>query len=166
MAKVVVYAVTATAILFLLLRSSDNHHEHKGRVLNRRFGFKIRDRFAAFDPLVTKIEREAGKNVHGGSTDPENPRFVSQASDTYQYITAGGKLNTTLRLMILFPLLDREPNDGVVSLKELEAWIRQQAVERLDYITEKELESKDKNGDLSISFREYFPQFSVKDIGN
>lgn len=71
-----------------------------------------------------------------------------------------------MRLIILFPLLDREPKDGVVGFNELEAWISQRAMDRLNYVTQVELETKDKDGDLALSFNEYLPQFSKKDIGN
>ncbi|KAG6650455.1 hypothetical protein CIPAW_06G044800 [Carya illinoinensis] len=66
--------------------------------------------------------------------------------------------------MVLFPFLDTAPNDGVVSFKELEGWIAQQAHDRLNYRTEKELALRDKDGDGAISFREYLPHFSNEDI--
>ena len=50
--------------------------------------------------------------------------------------------------------------------KELEAWIVQQADDRLTYRTEKELALRDKDGDGAISFQEYNPQFSNEDLGN
>lgn len=169
MSKAVAYFLIATAILFFIVLSQLNLDGHKDRLINRRFGYKLLERAPTFDPIVTKIEREAEKKSQPEPTAAtrglSSTSSVSEVTETYQYLTSGGRLNTTLRLIILFPLLDREPKDGVVSFNELEAWITQRAVERLDYVTQAELESKDKNGDLSISFREYLPQFSDKDIG-
>ena len=170
MAKAVVYVLIATATLCFIVLSPLNLEEPKGR-LNRRLGYKLVERAPHFDPLVTEIEREAEKNKaqNIAPTPPrglDNTSSVKEAAETYQYLTSAGKLNTTLRLIILFPLLDREPKDGMVSFNELQAWITQRAVERLDYVTQAELESKDQDGDSALSFREYLPQFSDKDIGN
>ncbi|RDY11456.1 hypothetical protein CR513_03860, partial [Mucuna pruriens] len=168
MSKAVVYIVIATAVLFFIFLSPLNLEEPKGR-LNRRFGYKLLERAPNFDPLVTNIEREDEKKMHNEPaprmlSNLDSTSSVSDVAETYQYLTSGGKLNTTLRLIILFPLLDREPKDGVVGFNELEAWITQRAIERLDYLTQAELDSKDKNGDMAISFKEYLPQFSEKDI--
>ncbi|KAG4954448.1 hypothetical protein JHK82_040033 [Glycine max] len=169
MSRAVVYILIATAILFFIFRSPLNHEESKGR-LNRRFGYKLLERAPKFDPLVTNIERVVeNKMYHEPAprmlSNLDSTASVSDAVETYQYLTSGGKLNTTLRLIILFPLLDREPKDGVIDFNELEAWISQRATERLDYLTQAELDSKDKNRDLAVSFKEYLPQFSEMDIG-
>lgn len=73
-------------------------------------------------------------------------------------------LNITLRLLTLFPFLDTTPQNGVVSLKELEAWNVQQAVHRLNYRTQKEMTVRDKDGDGAITLRECLPQFSDEEI--
>ncbi|TKY55978.1 Reticulocalbin-2 protein [Spatholobus suberectus] len=168
MSKAVVYILIATAMLFFIFLSPLNLEEPKGR-LNRRFGYKLLERAPNFDPLVTNIERQVEKKMHHEPaprmlSNLDSTTSVSDVAETYQYLTSGAKLNTTLRLIILFPLLDREPKDGVVGFNELEAWITQRAIERLDYLTQAELDSKDKNGDLAVSFKEYLPQFSEKDI--
>lgn len=175
MSKAVVYSIIATATLFFfIVLSLWNLEESKGS-LNRRFGYKILERAPIFDPLVTKIERERQQKIDDEKNNINNvvPRTslgsttsVSEVAETYLYLTSGGKLNTTLRIIILFPLLDREPKDGFVAFNELGSWINQRALERLDYVTHAELESKDKNGDLSISLREYLPYLSEKDIGD
>ncbi|KAK7377471.1 hypothetical protein VNO80_02896 [Phaseolus coccineus] len=169
MSKAVVYILIATAVLFYKCLSPLNLGVPKSR-LNRRFGYKLLERAPSFDPLVTNNGREVEKKtIH----QEPSPRTFSNLDSTtspvdisgaYQYLTSGGKLNTTLRLIILFPLLDREPKDGVVGFEELEAWITQRATERLDYLTQAELDSKDNNGDLAISFKEYLPQFSQKHL--
>lgn len=179
MSKAVVYTVIATAtLLIFIVLSPLNLEESKGRLNNRRFGYKILERAPTFDPLVTKIERESEQKNQQHKNDFDNkknvaPRTglgstttVSEIKETYEYLTSGGTLNTTLRLIILFPLLDRDPKDGFVGFNELESWVTQRALERLDYATQVELESKDKNGDLALSFREYLPDLSEKDIGD
>ncbi|KOM48361.1 hypothetical protein LR48_Vigan07g206500 [Vigna angularis] len=169
MSKAVVYILIATAVLLYKCLFPLSQDEPKGS-LNRRFGYKLLERAPNFDPLVADIEREVEKKtthsepVPRTSTTLDNTTSPNDVSGTYQYLTSGGKLNTTLRLIILFPLLDREPKDGVVGFEELEAWVTQRASERLDYLTQAELDSKDKNGDLAISFKEYLPQFSEKRI--
>ncbi|KAG4915161.1 hypothetical protein JHK87_052718 [Glycine soja] len=168
MSKAVVYILIATAVLFFIFMSPLNLQKPKGRP-NRRFGYKLLERAPNLDPLVTNIEKEIEKKMYHEPaprmlSNLDSTTSVSDVIETYQYLTSGGKLNTTLRLIILFPLLDREPKDGVIGFNELEAWITQRAIERLDYLTQVELDSKDKNGDLAISFKEYLPQFSEKDM--
>ncbi|KAK7385003.1 hypothetical protein VNO78_30710 [Psophocarpus tetragonolobus] len=178
MSKAVVYIVIATAILFFVFIAPLNLEEPKGR-LNRRFGYKLLERAPTFDPVVANINENKMHNhehhqqqqqplvhvhVPRTSSNLDSSTSVSGVAETYQYLTSGGKLNTTLRLIILFPLLDREPKDGVVGFNELEAWITQRALERLDYLTQAQMDSKDKDGDLAISFMEYLPQFTMKDI--
>jgi len=158
-------------VLFYICFSPLKLGEPKSR-LNRRFGYKLRERAPNFDPLVANNEREVVKKMTEQEPAPrtwsnlDSTTSPVDVAGTYQYLTSGGKLNTTLRLVILFPLLDRDPKDGVVGFKELEAWITQRAIERLDYLTQAELDSKDIDGDLAISFKEYLPQFSDKHIGN
>lgn len=67
---------------------------------------------------------------------------------------------------MLFPFIDGEPEDGYISLRELEAWNVKQAKDRLFYRTQKDMDYYDKDGDGEISFREYLPQFSEEQIGN
>ncbi|XP_057442878.1 uncharacterized protein LOC130734458 [Lotus japonicus] len=171
-AVVVIYILVATATLFMIAILSPpvnfNKEGDKDR-LNRRFGYKIiLERAPKFDPLLTNIDRKEAQNINiNNAVVPrrlDSTTSASEVAETYQYLISGGTLNTTLRLIILFPLLDRDPKDGVVVFNELEAWITQRAVERLDLLTQAEFDSKDKNGDSAISFQEYLPQFSQHDI--
>ncbi|CAK8570179.1 unnamed protein product [Lathyrus sativus] len=169
MTKAVVYTLLATAtIIFFKFLSPLKHEEEKGS-FNRRFGYKILERAPNFDPIVTKIERGVtnfdsyNDKVVVSGTVLENTTSVNDISETYQFLTSSGKLNTTLRLMILFPLLDRETKDGFIVSNELESWITQRALERLDYFTQTQLESKDKDGDYCLSFSEYLPHLSEND---
>lgn len=162
MLKAVVLFLASTAVLFLLILASPHDHDQRqeGFGLNRRFGYNIADRTPIFDPLVTEMEREASDSDFG------SPLSVSEVSETYLYLTASGGLDMSSRLTLLFPLLDREPKDGLIGFKELEARITQQALERTDYLTQREMESNDRDGDSAISFWEYLPQFKNQDLGN
>ncbi|XP_045808719.1 calumenin-A [Trifolium pratense] len=179
MSKAVVYMLLATATLFLFIVRSQTNIEGKKGDLNRRFGYKILERAPIFDPIVTTIEREVEQrkqqknnnyfddnNVAVRRTGLGSTTSVSEVAETYQYLTSGGELNTTLRLYILFPLLDRKPKDGFIGFDELESWIIQRAMERLDYDTQVELDSMDMNGDLAVSFKEYLPHISKNEEKN
>ena len=169
MANAVVYALIATAFFIIMVFSPSRQHGRDHRGLNRRLGYEFR--ITNFDPLVSKLERLAENR---GQEDPinsttssfnfENSSFVDEVDDAYEYFSEG-KLNTTLRLYILFPLIDKAPTDGVVSCKELEAWFEHQAHQRLIYTTQKEMASRDKDVDGAIAFNEYLPQFFKEDIG-
>ena len=170
MSKAVVYIVITTVTLIFLMVNSRLTIEEKRGSLNRRFGYKILERAPNFDPLVTKIEREEeqifinnNNNSNNNYDDDKNDDVIHRSTDL-ESTTLGGQLNTTLRLITLFPLLDKEPKDGFVDFKELENWIIQRALGRLDYVTQSELESKDNNGDFAVSFREYLPNLSQNDI--
>ncbi|PPR80506.1 hypothetical protein GOBAR_AA40208 [Gossypium barbadense] len=153
MAKAMVYTFLAIAFIIFFLSPSKRHDHHR-MCLNRRLAHKV-----SFDPLMSRIER---------STDDKglskNTTYVPEVDDAQEYFQDDGVLNTTLRLMILFPLLDNAPKDGYISAKELEAWISQQTIDRLSYRTYKAMFWHDKDGDGAISFSEYLPQFSTKDI--
>lgn len=179
MAKAVVYALLATAFVIFIVFAPANpsiplNHPGINRRLGSRFGL------TTFDPLVIKIQRYAeekkGDDHHqhdnlidddDNNNNNNNSGFAKdyEIEDAPQYPGEEGRLNITLRLITLFPLLDQAPKDDVVSAWELRSWITEQAVERLNYTTQKELASYDKNGDGVISFGEYLPQFSDEDIG-
>ncbi|XP_059427722.1 uncharacterized protein LOC132192343 [Corylus avellana] len=165
MAKVVVYTLIATAVIILIVLSpSKQHGQDLGGGRNRRLGYKFP--VATFDPLVAELERLAQNHGLGDPINPldlENHSFPDEFADAYKYFSEG-KLNITLRLIVLFPLLDKASNDGVVSFKELEVWIAQRALQGLNYRTEKELALLDKDEDGIISFREYLSQFSNEDL--
>lgn len=165
MAKVVVYTLIATAVIVLILFSPFKQHGHHVYGGRRRLGYK--HPVATFDPIAPELGRLAENQ---GLGDPINPLnlgnhlFPDEVAAAYEYFSEG-KLNITLRLIVLFPLLDKAPHDGGVSFKELEAWIAQQAIQGMNYRTEEELALLDKDEDGAISFREYLSQFSNEDLG-
>lgn len=122
-----------------------------------------------FDPLVVKMQRlaeEKGYTGESGAINLENINgYAKEVEDADEYLSDDGRLNITLRLLVLFPLLDKKPRDGLISFEELEAWNVEQARERLAYRTQREIQSRDKDGDGAINFKEYLPQFSNEDIG-
>lgn len=170
MTKAVVYTIVATAyfllvlVLYQVIKANDNNNfGPKGR-LNRRLGYKIPPPPPHFDPLVAKIERLGKKQ---GITTPNHHLAAGELKiNDVKYFDDDGRLNITLRLMVLFPVLDRNQKDGFINFKELEVWIVHQAIDRLKFRTQQVLESRDRNGDGFISFFEYLPQFSNQDIGN
>ncbi|KAG5229533.1 calcium-binding EF hand family protein [Salix suchowensis] len=137
MGRVVVYVLITIAIIVFIASSPINNHGRTPPGLNRRLGSKFSK--PNFDPLA-------------------------EAEDAGEYLSDDGRLNITLRLLVLFPLLDKKPRDGLISFEELEAWNVVQARERLAYRTQREIQSRDKDGDGAISFKEYLPQFSDEDI--
>ncbi|GMI76456.1 hypothetical protein like AT4G27790 [Hibiscus trionum] len=148
-AKAMVYTFLAIAFIIILLSPTKRRGHHPAG-LNRRLARKV-----SFDPLVTRIERwreDDGLSI--------NMSYVPDVGD----VPDDGILNTTSRLMILFPLLDNSPKDGKISAKELGVWISQQAIDRLSYRTNKLMSWHDKNEDGAISFNEYLPQFTPEDI--
>lgn len=164
MAKVVVYALlTATFIVLILLApKKQNQTESIEGLISRRIGRRLE--MPVFDPLVTRIERlshekEAETNTAEAAKENEDDMFE-------EYFARERRLNTTMRIKFLFPLLDASPRDGFVSLKELQTWMMQQTEDNMGYRTAKELELQDKDKDGVITFEEYLPQFSKQDIGN
>ncbi|XP_050236287.1 uncharacterized protein LOC126686289 [Mercurialis annua] len=168
MGKAVVYPALATAFVILMITSRINKHDNKPNLvgLNRRLGnpFPI----PTFDPLVVTIHRVAEAKGLSEQGDPghriDTNVVVEAAGDAHEYVSDDGALNMTRRLMFLFPFIDNAPKDGKVNFEELQNWNKEQAVERLIYRTEKEMELHDKDDDGNISFSEYFPQFSKEHI--
>ncbi|CAK7324207.1 unnamed protein product [Dovyalis caffra] len=166
MARVVAYVlITITFIVFITF-SPINNHGRATPALNRRLGSKLS--MPNFDPLVVKIQRVAEEKGHAGeggdAIDLDKNSYAKEVEDAGEYLSDDGRLNITLRLLFLFPLLDKQPKDGLISFEELEAWNIDQARDRLAYMTQREIQSRDKDGDGAISFKEYFPQFSNDDI--
>ncbi|KAI6672469.1 hypothetical protein NL676_000375 [Syzygium grande] len=161
MVKAVVYALAAAALIAFIIFSPAGQKGRDRLGSNRRLGIRLS--LPNFDPLVTELERRG----EGERTEREDPPASTGAGSSIgvdKYLTDEGKLNITLRLLFLFPLLDSAPKDGAVSFDELEAWNVGQARDRLSYQMRKELVFFDKDGDGAISFGEYLPQFSDEDI--
>ncbi|KAJ6340678.1 hypothetical protein OIU77_008438 [Salix suchowensis] len=165
MGRVVVYVLITIAIIVFIASSPINNHGRTPPGLNRRLGSKFSK--PNFDPLAVKMQRIAEEKGYAGEGDAinlENNSHATEAEDAGEYLSDDGRLNITLRLLVLFPLLDKKPRDGLISFEELEAWNVVQARERLAYRTQREIQSRDKDGDGAISFKEYLPQFSDEDI--
>ncbi|CAK9146541.1 unnamed protein product [Ilex paraguariensis] len=158
MSKAVLCTLLATAfvlLIFLSRKTKTSPKDYGPHSLNRRLGYKLTP--PIFDPLVAKMERMAEEKGNGNQ-DSNKPE------DMDEYFNHDGRLNITLRLMVLFPFLDTAPKDGMIDSKELEAWVVQQAIDRLNYRIQRELAWRDKDRDGAISFSEYLHQFSDEDI--
>ncbi|ANM67726.1 Calcium-binding EF hand family protein [Arabidopsis thaliana] len=162
MAKVVVYTILTATIIFLILlaHKKQNQTQSIEGLITRRIGRRLE--MPVFDPLVTRIERlshekEAGTKTVEAAKEEKDDMFE-------EYFAQERRLNTTMRIKFLFPLLDASPRDGFVSLKELQTWMMQQTEDNMVYRTAKELELQDKDKDGVITFEEYLPQFSKQDI--
>ncbi|XP_031115123.1 reticulocalbin-2 [Ipomoea triloba] len=150
MTKVVVYTVAAAFVILLLSQDHNKlfRKDYSPRGLSRRLGTQPSAPLI-FDPIVARRK---------GFANPE------KSEDDDRYFNDKGRLDTGLRLMVLFPILDKDPRDGFVDTKELEYWNTQQAISRLNYRTQRELLLRDKDGDGSVSFSEYLPQFTDEDM--
>uniref|UniRef100_A0A803L2H9 separase n=1 Tax=Chenopodium quinoa TaxID=63459 RepID=A0A803L2H9_CHEQI len=88
---------------------------------------------------------------YGVPTDYVHKIMEAEVEDTDKvYFGKDGKLNLTLRLTTLFPLIDNMPKDGYVEFRELEAWNIMQAKQGLEYSTRKKLEDWDNDGNLNF----------------
>ncbi|CAM8979666.1 unnamed protein product [Rhodiola kirilowii] len=148
--KAVVLALAATAFIFLVylklnqqLITKLNPATHR-QALSRQFGFD--SHHLVFDPLVANMERRAENGDGNG--------MANEVKGAYDYFNDEGKLNITLRIIVLFPWRDTSPKDGYVDFKELEAWNTRMAMGRLNYRTQREIEARDKDADGTIGLRD------------
>ncbi|CAI5493451.1 unnamed protein product [Closterium sp. Naga37s-1] len=65
------------------------------------------------------------------------------------------KVNVTARLRVLFPLIDSDDRDGLVSLSELAMWQVQQGHRSSERRTRREMQVVDSDGDGKVSLKEY-----------
>ncbi|KAJ7534600.1 hypothetical protein O6H91_13G102000 [Diphasiastrum complanatum] len=141
----------------------------------------------AFDPLVAEFERKSEQRalerqtidkqhaVNASTSDRDSsfseiifaehaPGQESQPDpwgDNYEaYMNDEEHFNISQRLTVLFPLLDIDPLDHFVSLKELQDWHVQQALKDALYRTNRELQMLDTNQDGLVSFKEYLPSLT------
>ncbi|KAJ4979333.1 hypothetical protein NE237_010113 [Protea cynaroides] len=148
------YLILAIIIILLLSLSPPSHRNSNHLRVSRRLGHK----HAPFDPLIGKLEilmEENGLKDEKVAGNWDMDESVSrELSESEEYFKEDGMLNITERLLNLFPLLDKFPQDGFINLKELEAWNVDRAVERLNYKTMKEMKLRDKDGNGSLSLIE------------
>lgn len=85
--------------------------------------------------------------------------------DAEDYLNDEEKFNVTSRLVLLFPKIDVDPNDGFVTEPELTEWNLQQAQKEVFHRTQREMELHDKNHDGFVSFAEYDPPSWVQSSG-
>ena len=74
-------------------------------------------------------------------------------------------LKCMYRLLVLFPKIDVEPDDGYVSEHELTEWNLKQSEKEVMHRTKREMDVHDKNHDGFVSFAEYEPPSWVRNSG-
>ncbi|EES11668.1 hypothetical protein BDA96_06G294500 [Sorghum bicolor] len=91
---------------------------------------------------------------------PDWSRFDGELGPMHRYFGLDGPLDVRQRLAYLFVILDRSPRDGGVGVDELEAWLRRQAVARLDAVTRREMARHDRDRNGAVTLREFFADWS------
>lgn len=152
MAKAVVVVATVHFVLVLTLYQAikDNDRDYNSNRPARRLGYNNSP--PHFDPLLESMERSLDKDTN------------ESLQNNSTYLNDDGRINITYRIMVLFPFLDVAPKDGFIDYNEMEFWMVHQAIDRLNYRTKMALELHDKNGDGLVSFSEYLPHITNKDI--
>lgn len=116
-------------------------------------------------PLQQYIEAGVAREAESQPNPFETVNF-SDYEDDYageDYINAE-QFNITHRLEVLFPQIDADPQDGFVSLAELQHWHELSALRVTHHRTDREVETHDMNGDGFISFTEYLPHLTPADL--
>ncbi|CAI9086929.1 OLC1v1020865C2 [Oldenlandia corymbosa var. corymbosa] len=157
------FTISATAFVLVVFFFQSTPHFQANRQNDqvahiRRLGFQMMS--PIFDPVMAKVQRIAEEKKSASFASAETELEEQEK----KYFNDDGTLNLRLRLMVLFPVLDRSPKDGMLETKELEVWLTQQAIDRLYYKTLRALKFRDQDGDGSISFSDYFPDFTQQDI--
>ncbi|GKU90899.1 hypothetical protein SLEP1_g4843 [Rubroshorea leprosula] len=186
--SVIIYITVALLVLFLISHSpnKDPDHRNNHRRLKLRSNFKFgRDNQhepVAFDPLVADMERiredrqwekEYIQHEHPEliSTHQDAPGHESQPEwedfmDAEDYLNDEQRFNVTNRLILLFPKIDVDPADGLLTESELTKWNLKQAEKEVFHRTQREMEIHDKNHDGFVSFAEYEPPSWVQNLDN
>ncbi|CAM6048002.1 unnamed protein product [Sphagnum compactum] len=101
---------------------------------------------------------------HELEKQPEPWETDADYEDPEDYLNDEDQFNITDRLIVLFPLLDINPHDGFVSVKELQDWHWLQGRNALQHRTDREMDVHDKNNDGLITFKEYLPHLTEEEI--
>ncbi|CAL1404466.1 unnamed protein product [Linum trigynum] len=119
-------------------------------------------------PAAAGVHRRLGYNKLPSSPnfDPPLLEKTHRPDDAVTYFGEEGRFNITKRLVALFPAVDKSPADGRIGFSEMADWNVARGSDRLAYRTQKELLSRDRDGDGAVSFKEFFPQFSSVDLAN
>ena len=160
-----VYVLIFAAFAAFFVFSPSDLPDRNRQELTRRLGYKFRT--PTFDPLVAELERIAEERELGSRGNVIGVEQTAKAKipEAYRDSNDEGRLNISSRLVVLFPLVDHSPKDGLINYEEMSNWITEQTINKLNSRTGRELAFYDKNGDGAISFHEYLPQFTEEDIG-
>lgn len=75
--------------------------------------------------------------------------------DAEDYLNDEDKFNVTNRIVLLFPKIDVNPEDGFLSESEFTEWNVVQAQRETLHRTKRDMEIHDKNRDGFVSYDEY-----------
>ncbi|GJN19371.1 hypothetical protein PR202_gb06641 [Eleusine coracana subsp. coracana] len=160
-------ALASAGLLFLLLHlspSSPSPTPHPHRRLRLRSGARAA-RQIPFDPVIADLERRledrewerlAAEGLHapGMEAAPVPEDFTDGDADE-DYINDSLRFNVTSRVEALFPKIDVDPADGLITGAELAAWNLATARREVLHRTARELELHDRNHDGRVAFSEY-----------
>lgn len=183
--SVVIYISVALLVFWLVShspnKSLDRSHHHASRRLKVRSSYTFtgaNDHRVAFDPIVADIERRReDKEWEKLQFQNRHPEFDSAPAAESQpewedfmnaedYLNDEDRFNITGRLVLLFPKIDVDPEDGFVSESELTQWNLKQSEKEVLHRTQREMELHDKNKDGLISFSEYEAPSWVRNSDN
>jgi calumenin len=160
-------ALASAGLLFLLLRLSPstlspNPHPHCR--LRLRSGARAA-RLIPFDPVVAELERRledrewerlAAEGLHApGMEAAPVPEDLTDGGAEEDYINDAVRFNVTRRVEALFPKIDVDPADGLVTGAELAAWNLASTRREVLHRTARDLDLHDRDHDGRVAFSEY-----------
>ncbi|KAH8507918.1 hypothetical protein Peur_049902 [Populus x canadensis] len=182
--SIIIYITIALLFLLLVTQTPNKPSNHRNRRIKIRSKFDFEPRHhnhhhepVPFDPLVADIERKReDKEWEKQYFEHSHPEFVHDSAaaghesqpewedfiDAEDYVNDEEKFNVTNRLLVLFPKIDVEPDDGYVSEHELTEWNLKQSEKEVMHRTKREMDVHDKNHDGFVSFAEYEPPSWVR----
>jgi calumenin len=160
-------ALASAGLLFLLLRlspSTPSPNPQQHRRLRLRSGARA-TRQIPFDPVIAELERRledrewerlAAEGLHApGMEAAPVPEDLTDGEAGEDYINDAVRFNVTRRVEALFPKIDVDPADGLITVAELAAWNLASARREVLHRTARELELHDRNHDGRVAFSEY-----------
>jgi calumenin len=158
-------ALASAGLLVLLLRlspstPSPNPHPHRRLRSGARAARQI-----PFDPVVAELERRledrewerlASEWLHApGMEAPPGPEDLADGGAEEDYINDAVRFNVTRRVEALFPKIDVDPADGLVTGAELAAWNLASTRREVLHRTARDLDLHDRDHDGRVAFSEY-----------
>ncbi|KAJ3691983.1 hypothetical protein LUZ60_012333 [Juncus effusus] len=167
----IIYVIVALFLLFLLAFSPAKP-ARPSRRLKLRSNFSLPAQTGqedhhqfAFDPIIAEIQRKREdrewEKAHAAEVGVDHaPAMEGQPEwegymDAEDYINTDNRFNVTKRVELLFPKIDADPADGLITLEELTNWNLNQARQETMHRSKRDMDLHDKNKDGFVSFEEY-----------